>query len=67
MSTMSISDRLAFLELDDASRQALREIRPLIEQEMPGVLNAFYAHIASHEESGGFFSDPARVAHAKQK
>lgn len=67
MSTLDLANRLAFLELDDATRQSLREIRPLIEREMPDVLNAFYAHIAQHDDSSGFFSDPSRVAHAKQK
>ncbi|WP_300532518.1 globin-coupled sensor protein [Maricaulis sp.] len=67
MSTMSIANRLAFLKIDEPGRQALREVRPLIEQEMPAVLEAFYAHLAAHEESRDFFASGERVSHAKQK
>jgi hypothetical protein len=50
----SITTRLAFVRIDEETRAALRELRPLIMKELPGVLDEFYAQIAK-------FPEPARV------
>jgi hypothetical protein len=42
----SITARLAFVRIDEATRAALRELRPLIMKELPAVLDRFYARIA---------------------
>src|SRR5690349_5418389 len=40
------SDRLAFHQIDDESRSLLRRFWPLVEAQLPTILDGFYAHVA---------------------
>ena len=43
---MTLSERLAFLEIDAQVRQDLLEAWPLIEPHVPRIIDEFYAHVA---------------------
>ncbi len=53
----AIAERLSFIEMDDHTRTALRELRPWIEQHLPAILDQFYAHIARFPTVAKMFSD----------
>jgi methyl-accepting chemotaxis protein len=50
----AIASRLRFLKFDQAHRETLREMRPVVNQVLPGILEEFYAHLAR-------FPDVARL------
>ena len=50
----SIASRLKFLDFDQAHRATLREMRPLVNQILPGILDEFYAHIRRFPAMAGF-------------
>jgi methyl-accepting chemotaxis protein len=62
----SITARLAFVRIDEATRAALRELRPLIMNELPAVLDGFYAHIAKFPDAARLFDDEAHMGEARQ-
>jgi methyl-accepting chemotaxis protein len=62
----SLQTRLDFIGIDRASRDALRELRPLITKVLPGLLDAFYAHLGKYPQVARLFADPATVRRAKQ-
>ncbi|MGV6876139.1 protoglobin domain-containing protein [Pseudochelatococcus sp. B33] len=68
---IDISDRVAFLGIDAEVTATLRELYPAVKQEMPGILDAFYAHIMARPDIALLFgSTPekaqATVQHARQ-
>jgi len=52
-----LPDRLKFMRIDDEVRGVLAEITPVLERELPAVLDGFYAHIKQWPETGGKFND----------
>ncbi|ONG58975.1 hypothetical protein BKE38_00600 [Pseudoroseomonas deserti] len=66
MASHDISDRLRFLGIDAATRSALAEFLPVIQRELPGVLKAFYAHLAAWPELARMFDGPAATARAEK-
>src|SRR3974390_2589972 len=50
----TIASRLKFLNFVQAHRETLREMRPLVNQLLPGILEDFYAHIGKFPETAGF-------------
>jgi methyl-accepting chemotaxis protein len=62
----SLQSRLDFIGIDRATREALRELRPLISRVLPGLLDQFYAHIGKYPRLARLFADPAAIRHAKQ-
>ncbi len=61
-----LEERLAFLELtaDDARR--LRELKPLYQGHVDELVEKFYAHLFSFEETARFLGDAALVARLKK-
>ena len=57
--------RLQFVGIDQDMRGTLRELRPLIQQNLPGILDEFYATIAAYPETARLFSNQAHMRHAK--
>jgi methyl-accepting chemotaxis protein len=51
------NDRVAFMGLDDRARQALRDLRPVINKEIGGALSAFYDKVKATPETRQFFKD----------
>jgi len=62
----SISTRLAFLEIDQDTRAALRESAPLLTKVLPQVLDGFYALVSKFPETAKFFRNPEHMRHAKE-
>jgi methyl-accepting chemotaxis protein len=62
----SLRSRLDFIGIDAATRQALRELQPLIARALPAILDQFYAHLVKYPRLAGLFPDDAKIRHAKQ-
>lgn len=67
MAHTDLSERFAFLAFSDADRQRLRGLRPLVEAELPAILDQFYLDISKHPEVDVMFKDANMRAHARQK
>lgn len=61
-----ISERLRFAGIDDEVRALLREIRPIVAAELPGVLDVFYRHIRQFPDVARLFPSEAVVARARE-
>jgi methyl-accepting chemotaxis protein len=62
-----VTERLAFIGLDDAVRQHLIAIKPIVERELPATFDAFYKHVTAHPGTRAMFADPERAGAARQK
>ena len=58
--------RLQFLQIEEQDRHALVAFRPVLVGAIDHILDAFYAHAASHPTVGAFF-DGRQVDHARQQ
>ncbi|RAI44083.1 globin-coupled sensor protein [Rhodoplanes roseus] len=67
MSDPDLQARLKFAEIDEETRTLLREMRPLIEKHLPGILDQFYSQIDRFPDAERMFTSEARKRHAKQK
>ncbi len=61
----SIQSRLDFIGIDGATRQALRELQPLIAKVLPEILDQFYVHVMTFPPIARLFPNPAVIRHAK--
>ena len=62
----TIQSRLDFIGIDNATREALRELQPLIAKVLPDLLDKFYAHVGSYSHLAKMFASKAAMGHAKQ-
>lgn len=53
----ALRQRLDFIELDEAARKSMRDLRPVISELIGGALDKFYAKIAKTPAVAGFFAD----------
>ena len=60
----SLQTRLEFIGIDRATRDALRDLRPLIAKALPGLLDKFYAQLGKHAARQA--ADQAAIRQAKQ-
>ena len=65
--TDALRQRLDFIELDDAARKSMRDLRPVISELIGGALDKFYAKIAKTPAVAGFFADKTHMGHAKKR
>jgi signal transduction histidine kinase len=61
-----LSRRLAFLEIDEADGQRLRELAPAMKSSSAAFVDSFYRHLFAFEETARFLQDPALVARLKE-
>jgi methyl-accepting chemotaxis protein len=61
----TLKQRLDFVQLDEKAATAIRSVKPLIDKELPAVLDFFYSHIQKYPEAGGHFRNPDRAVQAK--
>jgi len=66
MSSAKLDQRLKFLRIDDRTRAALRNLKPLLARELPRALTDFYGQVRSFSETRSFFSSDAHMERAKQ-
>ena len=62
----TIQSRLDFIGIDHPTREALRELRPLISKALPGLLDQFYAHVGKFPHLAKMFASQTAVRRAKQ-
>ncbi|MDR7143564.1 globin-coupled sensor protein [Rhizobium sp. BE258] len=65
-SQSDLKQRLDFIELDDAARKTMSDIRPVISSLVGGALDKFYQKIAKTPAVASFFSDKSHMGHAKK-
>ncbi|TRO96364.1 chemotaxis protein [Glycocaulis profundi] len=65
--TADLEARFSFTGFDSEARDRLRALKPLVEAELPAILDAFYADIARHPEADEAFSDDAMRRHARDR
>jgi methyl-accepting chemotaxis protein len=65
MTTDDLSTRLHFIQIDDATRTALNEMRPLLAKWLPDILDDFYRHVAHYPTMARLFRDEAHMRHAR--
>jgi len=63
--TIQLEERLRFIRLDQQTRQALAEVKPLLEGELPRILEDFYNHLMNSPEVSRLFSAPGSAQAAK--
>jgi len=61
-----LSARLKFIGCDDEMRANLRELKPLVDAELPNVLDKFYEHTVGFPEVANMFTSPEIMRHAKE-
>ncbi len=62
----TIQSRLDFIGIDNATREALRELQPLIAKVLPDLLDQFYAHVGTYPHLAKMFANKTAMGHAKQ-
>jgi methyl-accepting chemotaxis protein len=62
----SVQSRLDFIGIDGPTRDALRELQPLIASALPGILDRFYLHLMKYPQVAKLFPSEAVIQHAKQ-
>ena len=65
-SMATIAEKLRFFGLTDKDYANFPRIAKLIERYAPEALDSFYAEVMSRPEIAHLFSDPGRMAHAKE-
>lgn len=63
--TEDIQSRLDFAQIDIETRQALREVKPLVDKWLPEILDGFYRHVGQFPEMAKHFPTAAVAQHAK--
>jgi len=61
-----LDQRLTFMRIDQATRALLAEIKPLVEPELPRILEAFYQHISRCPDVNRMFGTSSVMQAAKQ-
>ena len=64
--TIPIGERLRFQGIDDTVRTTLRELKPLLPEIMPGLLDGFYSHMGGWPEVARIIR-PEVLAHVREK
>ncbi|GIK81958.1 MAG: globin-coupled sensor protein [Pseudorhodoplanes sp.] len=62
----SIASRVQFCRIDGATSATLRELKPLVLRELPGILDNFYGHIAQCPDVAKFFGSEQHMRHARE-
>jgi PAS domain S-box-containing protein len=66
MSSREREQRLRFLDLTDRDADQLRQLRPIFEQHVPAVVDAFYAHLLSFPETAQLLNDHTTIERLKK-
>ncbi|MGC2854006.1 protoglobin domain-containing protein [Novispirillum sp. DQ9] len=63
---MDGTGRLAFLQIDDATKLALREFRPILEPHIDSILDQFYGYVKQYPTISRLFSGGPSMDHARR-
>ena len=61
----ALNHRLDFIGMDEKGKRDLKALKPLIDKELPGILDAFYKKLGTVPEVARFFADTGRATQAK--
>ncbi|MFZ5718644.1 MAG: methyl-accepting chemotaxis protein [Pseudomonadota bacterium] len=61
----ALQERLSFIQMDEGTRRALDEARPVIEAALPASLDRFYDQVRRTPQTRRFFQDDGHMAGAK--
>jgi methyl-accepting chemotaxis protein len=64
--THSLSERLKFIDFKATDAQALRTVRPLLEQNVNKILSKFYGHLEAYPQLMGLFQGSYGLSHARE-
>ncbi|XBQ15233.1 MAG: globin-coupled sensor protein [Oceanicaulis sp.] len=67
MTDIDFKTRLAFMNVGERDRALLRDLKPVIEDRFPAILDEFYAHLKDWPEVYAMFGGAEYVDHAKEK
>src|SRR5271157_1452699 len=62
----ALTDRLRFVKLDAKSAERVRELKPIIERELPIGLDKFYDQVRVTEEARKFFRGEDHISNARK-
>ncbi len=62
-----LKERLEFLKWSELDKDGLQLAAPLVRENLPGVLDKFYTHIAAWPKLSDMFGGTLRMQHAKQQ
>jgi hemoglobin-like flavoprotein len=65
MSDADLSKRLSFLNIDAETRALLQDMRPVLQAELPKILDLFYTHIRQWQDVSQYFGGATHMDHAK--
>jgi methyl-accepting chemotaxis protein len=60
-----LDQRLRFLKIDERTRAALRSLKPFLDEELPGALDALYEQLRTHPDTRGAYRDYAVADQAR--
>jgi methyl-accepting chemotaxis protein len=63
----SLTDRQDFMNLDDAARHSLQDLKAIIMSALPAGLDILYQKITTEPETARFFPNREMISHAKDK
>ncbi|HEY8260401.1 MAG TPA: methyl-accepting chemotaxis protein [Methylosinus sp.] len=63
--SMSMAQRLAFMDMSDEARTALRQVKPVLARALGPALDVFYDKVRADAHLRAFFSDERHMASAK--
>lgn len=64
--TRETQERLAFLRIDQDTRDALRAFRPAVEASLGPILGRFYDHVEAHPALASMFGGKAGIDRARK-
>ena len=67
MADYNLSERLSYIGLDSGAKDAIRSVGPLIEKELPAILDTVYGQIRSNSQTRNLFKDESRMDWAKSR
>ncbi|TKT75485.1 globin-coupled sensor protein [Aquamicrobium sp. LC103] len=64
---VTLEQRLEFMELDEAGRARLKQLKPLIEKSIGPALSAFYEKVGATPQTARFFASPKHMDSARDR
>jgi methyl-accepting chemotaxis protein len=64
-SRIALADRMNFMQLDAGSCEHIRQLKPVIERELPAALDKFYTRLRATPEVRRFFENDSHMTRAK--
>lgn len=63
--SLQTEDRLSFFKIDEVTAATVREFRPVVERNLPAVLDVFYSQVMTVPQLAQMFVSEASIEHAR--